>query len=93
MSTITESTAHDWILLEQMAFNDWLIIDLGQQRLVGDGAIGRVRCTEGIFTATRFVAPTEVESFATLHLAIDAFAPGADRQQAPRHRECSRVGS
>ena len=69
------ATRHDWIVLEPMSLNDWLVIDRGQEFLTGDGVIGHIQVFLGIYEALSKSAPLERNFFDNLDSAIDSFTP------------------
>lgn len=75
MITHRISTEHDWICLEPSAARDWLVIDTGQEALIGDGVIGRVRVSGGRYETFRSTDPLKGMYFMTLDAAVDSFVP------------------
>jgi hypothetical protein len=75
VSTHRIPTRHDWIMLEPLSLNDWLVVDRGQEFLTGDGVIGHIQVFLGIFEALNKNAPLERSFFDNLESAIDSFAP------------------
>lgn len=46
-------TPYEWLSLEPVSAGNWLVADLGEHRLTGDGVIGLIQLFLGIFETLR----------------------------------------
>jgi hypothetical protein len=91
MITHRIGTRHDWIRLEPLSIRDWLIIDTGQEALIGDGVIGHVQLLGGQYETLRTTDPLERTFFGTLDDAIESFVPVGMRMAAFESRSLTRA--
>jgi hypothetical protein len=68
-------TRHEWIILEPLSDSDWLVIDRGQEKLIGDGVIGHIQALHGRFETLRLSEPLGREYYDKLDDAVDSYAP------------------
>lgn len=69
------STTYDWLTLEPLSMDDWLVIDSGQEAITGDGIIGHIQHLLGMYEALRLSDPLGRFYFSDLDSAIESFAP------------------
>jgi hypothetical protein len=68
-------TDYDWMVLEPLAHNDWLVIDRDQATLTGDGVIGHIQLLFGVYETLNRSDPLGRSFFETLDSAVEYFAP------------------
>jgi hypothetical protein len=71
-------TRYEWLSLEPISAGNWLVTDIEEHRLTGDGVIGHIQLFLGIFETLRRNAPLERHFFDSLASAVDSFAPSLD---------------
>ena len=91
MITHRIATQHDWIRLEPLSIRDWLVIDTGQEALIGDGIIGHVQLLGGQYETLRTTEPLERTFFGSLDAAIESFVPFGMRVDAFESRTFARA--
>ncbi len=85
MNSHSIPTRYEWLSLEPISAGNWLVTDIEEHRLTGDGVIGHIQLFLGIFETLRRTAPLERHFFDSLASAVDSFAPSIDAADtAPR---------
>lgn len=69
------ATKYRWLVLEPLSMDDWLVIDLGQESIIGDGVIGHVQHFVGMYEALRRSDPLGRYFYGDLASAVDSFVP------------------
>lgn len=93
MITHRIATQHDWIRLEPLSIRDWLVIDTGQEALIGDGAIGHVQLLGRQYETLRTTEPLERTFFGSLDAAIESFVPFGMRVAGIESRTLTSAGA
>lgn len=68
-------TDYDWMSLEPLAQDEWLVIDRDQTALTGDGVIGHIQLLSGVYKTLKVSEPRTRSLFGTLDSAVEHFAP------------------
>ncbi|CAN5380844.1 hypothetical protein BH09ACT1_BH09ACT1_24810 [soil metagenome] len=69
------TTEYDWLVLEPLSMDDWLVVDRGQEAITGDGTIGHIQHFLGMYEALRRSDPLGRYFYGDLESAVDSFAP------------------
>jgi hypothetical protein len=69
------TTKYDWLVLEALSMDDWLVVDRGQEAITGEGTIGHIQHFLGMYEALRRSEPLGRFYYGDLDSAIDSFVP------------------